>query len=440
MQIAPRLPVVFDAATQTKQMRDLSRIHIDLMNHRETCLFGGVIMRGDNTIVYDGSIPTACTDGKNKWYGAEFTFDLPTVQQQRGLVLHENLHDALLHAFRDADLRKKDAGLYNAACDYVINDIILSMPRDFIDLPEGRLHDDKFKGWDVRKVFTYLYEECEPEEPEDGDGDDGDDGDEGGSGGTPKPGKPGKVRDKKTGETFDTDTGDEHDFDRADSMTPEEIKQEAKEVADALQEGVQIAGLKGGNVPRAIHDSLTAKVDWKEQLRDFVCEVCKGRDDYTWRTYNRRRLADDLYVPSTESETVGELVIAIDTSGSISNSDIARVASELHKLCEEVQPSMVRVLWWDTEVRGQQAFFSEQYGDIRNLLKPQGGGGTRASCVSEYIVKHKLQPEAVIMLTDGYLEHKVKWDVTVPTLWVLTPRGDTSFVPPKGIVINMDKE
>jgi predicted metal-dependent peptidase len=73
---------------------------------------------------------------------------------------------------------------------------------------------------------------------------------------------------------------------------------------------------------------------------------------------------------------------------------------------------------------------------MRSLLKPSGGGGTRASCVSEYINKKQLKADCVIVFTDGYLESDVKWDVSIPTLWVVTDNKD--WVPPFGKKVFMN--
>jgi predicted metal-dependent peptidase len=89
----------------------------------------------------------------------------------------------------------------------------------------------------------------------------------------------------------------------------------------------------------------------------------------------------------------------------------------------------VRVLWWDTAVHGEQ-IFKDNYADIAKLLKPLGGGGTAVSCVSEYINKNKVKAECVLVFTDGYVESDVKWEITMPTLWMVTQRK--GFEPPVG--------
>jgi len=172
-------------------------------------------------------------------------------------------------------------------------------------------------------------------------------------------------------------------------------------------------------------------------LREFVSSTMRGDEDYTWRKFNRRRLADDLYLPSTHSESVGELVIAIDTSGSIGGQEIAEFASELTSICETVTPERVRVLWWDTIVHGEQVFEPGQFSAIKDLLKPQGGGGTRAGCVSQYINENNVNADCVVVFTDGHIESDVAWSISSPTLWMVTRKR--TFVPPSGSVVQVTK-
>jgi predicted metal-dependent peptidase len=95
----------------------------------------------------------------------------------------------------------------------------------------------------------------------------------------------------------------------------------------------------------------------------------------------------------------------------------------------------VRVLWWDTEVHGEQVF-EDNYQNISKLLKPVGGGGTHVSCVSQYIKDNNIKAEAVIVFTDGYVETDITWDISTPTLWVVTE--NRHFKPPFGKLVKYE--
>ena len=171
-------------------------------------------------------------------------------------------------------------------------------------------------------------------------------------------------------------------------------------------------------------------------MRDFVTSSCKGKDEFTWRKFNRRLLPSDIYLPTVESETIGEVVVAIDTSGSIGERELNEFAGELMSICEAVEPEAVRVLWWDTKVHGEQKFKPDSYASLGSMLKPQGGGGTTVSCVPKYINKHGIKAECVIVFTDGYVESDVEWDISTPTLWLVTE--NKGWTPPAGKVVKFD--
>ena len=88
------------------------------------------------------------------------------------------------------------------------------------------------------------------------------------------------------------------------------------------------------------------------------------------------------------------------------------------------------VMWWDTQVHGVQILDSAMYADLRNVLKPQGGGGTRVSCVNDYISREGITADCCVVFTDGYVEDQVQWDISIPTLWLITM--SRSFTPPVG--------
>ena len=378
----------------------LKKAHIALIKHPETCLYGGVILMGESGVIDEkGKCPTAYTDGYNKRYGRDFMSELSD-QEIRGVVLHENLHVLLKHIPRHRDLSKENARLANIAMDYVVNDIIIEIGKkhqNFIALPSGCFYDPMFHGWSVRRVYDYLKKECE-----------------GGKGG----GRP--------QESFDN-----HDDANVEGMTPEQIEGVSKEIDEAIHQGGILAGKFGAKIPRVIKDLMQPDIDWREVLQDFWSSHVRGADEFTWRRFNKGRLADDYYLPSAINETIGEVILAIDTSGSINNDDIAKVAARIKELCETLPPERIRILWWDTQVHGEQVF-SENYDGIVAMLKPMGGGGTRAGCVSDYIVKNGLNADCLIVFTDGHVEDPVEWATSIPPIWIIKEGGNETFMPPVG--------
>lgn len=395
----------------------MKKNHIALMRHPETALYSGVIMAGESHV--SDEMFTAYTDGLNKKYSARFIEKLSD-EELRGLILHENLHVALMHIPRHKDLMKENSMLANVAMDIVVNNIINRLSdKKLCKLPEGGIFDPKYDGWSVREIYNDLKKQNPP--------------DDGGSGGNGS----GEGEVIVNGRTFSTEGSDEHDASGAEGKTPEQLKELEEHVNRALREGGMLAGRLGTKVPREIEQSLVSPVDWRKELQEYIKTSVRGADELTWRKFNRSLLANDILAPSVESETITEVVFAVDTSGSIGSEDLAAVATQIAAACETCRPEKVRVLWWDTHVHGEQVF-TDDYDNIRSLLKPQGGGGTQVSCVSEYIIKNKLTPDCMVILTDGYLEDNIQWNTTVDTLWLV--KGNNRFVPPSGKKLNIEGE
>ena len=178
-------------------------------------------------------------------------------------------------------------------------------------------------------------------------------------------------------------------------------------------------------------DLLAPKVDWRKALRDFITETCSGRDESSWSRPNRRFLADDVYMPTMMGTTMRELVVGFDTSGSVFNSpEVTRFVTEIATIIEQVKPSKVHVIYWDTGIAGHQTFEDGQFA-VQDL-KIKGGGGTDGAVLFDYLRKQKLKPDAIVQFTDGYVGSWGKTDV--PTLWVIT----TDIKAPWGTTIQLE--
>jgi predicted metal-dependent peptidase len=220
------------------------------------------------------------------------------------------------------------------ACDYVINLMITDENRDmFAVMPkdaEGNnigLLDEKFRNMDTAQVYKILKQEQERKVVA------------------------GKVTKRVEGGSSETGAGlDEHDWEGAQEMSADEQRELAQEIDQAIRQGALTAGKVGSGGNRAIDQLLQPEVNWREVLREFITETCRGNDDSTWRQPSRRHLAMGMLRPSGITERVGELVIAIDTSGSIGQHELTKCLSEIKGVCDTVRPESVRILYWDTKV------------------------------------------------------------------------------------------
>jgi predicted metal-dependent peptidase len=399
----------------------IERCHVQLMKHKNFALFSGLFMIGKVSV--DDKTPTACTNGLDVRYGRAFV-DRLNDKQLAFLILHENMHKAYRHLVVWEKLNKKNSTLANMACDYVINLQIrdydpnqydTEMPTDDDGEVMG-LIDEKYRGMDAHEVFLLLEKEKGSDYgkgknkikvmmagDDDGDGYGDDDGD-----GAP-------------------DGFDDHDWDGAQELSKDEQDEVAKEIEQALRQGSILVGKMGGNVSRNIGEMLTPKIDWKEALRDFVKSMTQGKDQSSWRRLHKRYLAADLIMPSSYSEKVGGIAIAIDTSGSIGSEELNQFLSEVKSICEEVSPEVIDLLYWDTHVASRETYTENELAGLTESTKPAGGGGTEPACVPKYMNKHNIKPECLIMLTDGYIgrQDPSNWTLSTPVLWCI--KGNSNF-------------
>jgi predicted metal-dependent peptidase len=388
----------------------IEKVHVKLMRHRNFCLFSGLFMVGKVTV--DETTPTARTNGVNVNYGRAFVDSL-TDKQLAFLILHENMHKAYRHLVVWDKLWKKNAQLANMACDYVINLQIfdydpqgheVEMPTDANGEALG-LIDEQYRGMDAHQVFLLLEKQQHKQK---GGGNAQGSGDESSEG--------------KGGQGMD-----DHDWENAQEGTPQEQEQIAKDIEGALRQGAILAGKMGGNVSRDINELLTPKVNWKDALRDFVKTSTQGKDQTTWRRLHKRYIGMDIIMPSTYDEKVGSIVVAVDTSGSIGQAELAQFLGEVKSICDEVSPEKIDLLYWDTNVAGHETYMGAELASLTETTQAKGGGGTSPECVPNYMKEKRLEPECVIMLTDGYIgrQDPNDWQIGKPIMWCI--KGNKHF-------------
>lgn len=412
----------------------IERTHVKLMQSQKFCLFSGVFMVGKVEVT--DAIPTATTNGRDVLYGREFVEKLND-KQLAFLVIHEAMHKAYRHLTVWANLAKTDRKLANIAMDYVINLQIkdadpyeeeVAMPRDPQTGKLLGLIDNKYRGMDTMQVYLKLKEESQSGG---GNGQGQDDGSSS-SRGTPQ-GNPGGSSTNSNGDPNADSNFDEHDWDGAQDMTQEEEEELGREIDAALREGSMLAGRMKGNVSREIDQLLHPKVDWREALRDFIKLATKGGDQSTWRRPNRRYLGVDIVMPSAENRKAELFVLGIDTSGSIGHRELAQFLGEVKSICEEISPETIELLYWDAHVAARETYRGSEVAELVETTKPAGGGGTQPGCVPAYLIEERINPQCIIMLTDGYFgsDGCGNWaGVDAPVLWCV--KGKRDFVPSVG--------
>ena len=407
--------------TELTPQQRLDKAVTDIMAHDRYIALAGVMMIGTRkTCPIE---PTARTNGRDEVYG-ETMINAITEENLRYLVLHEvEGHKLHRHLTTWAHLFEIDAECANKAADYYTNLMLNDENKNdgFAVMPTGEyagLVDEKYRGMDTAQIFNDLYEKKQEQEKkkggESGDGD-GESGD---------------------GESGDGPQGfDEHDWEGAKEMSEPEKRTLDAEVERAVRQGAITAGKVGGvGGLLCINKLLKPKIDPKELLREFVTQTCVGKDDATWRRPNRRKLAMGLLAPSGISEKVGELVFAIDTSGScMGAAEMTKFLSIAKQIAETTSPTTIRIIYWGTSIGGDElyGFGGKPIETMVESMKPRSTGGTRISCLTEYMKEKKVEAQAVVVLTDGYLGGDWgKWDK--PVLWLITSDNSSSTRPDVG--------
>ena len=375
----------------------VSKAVYDIVNNPKYVALAGVIMIGERTV--SDTVPTACTNGRDEIYGRAFVEELND-PELRFLMLHEVYHKLYKHLTTWEWMYKQNPTLANIACDHVINIKISDDNTDgWAVMPANGCRDYKYRGWDEARVFKDL---CENDSSDDDDGGDRPDGPSG---------------------------FDEHDWEGAQELTDDEKRELARDIDEAIRQGAMVAGKVGDGSERdRFGELLEPQINWREVLREFIQNTCAGSDYSTWSRPNRRYVSSGYYMPSGISDQVGELVIAIDTSGSIGQTELTLFMSEIRQICQSLMPERIRVLYWDTKVRGNETYDTHELDELPKTTKPVGGGGTSVECVPNYIRDNNINPQACVVLTDGYVFGSWgQWDC--PVLWCIldnkTAKPDT---------------
>lgn len=405
----------------------LELVHVSLMREKTFAFFAGLFMVGKTTIV-DAPI-TAATNGRDTIYGREFVDGL-TDKELAFLVLHENMHKCYRHLTTWRGLYEKNSSLANVACDHVINIQLRDMDPygKFVTMPvykDGPMigknmgcFDERFRGMDAKQVFDILEKECD-----------------GKSGGNEKTDG---VSDSSGGHGNNQGGLDDHDWEGAKQLSADEQKQLAQDIEGALRQGGIYAGKVGGDMLREVKEMIEPKVDWRDVLRRFIRVSLKDRDQPSWRRAHRNYLWQDVILPAIMGKRMKHLVVMFDTSGSIQGEMLSLFMGELNKVISSVNPDQIDVLYWDTEVAGHETYKGGDKKDLVHRTKPRGGGGTDPDCLPPYIAQKGLNPDAFIVLTDGYMSSDSrKWAaISKPVLWCII--GNTNFQVPKGQVVNVN--
>ena len=174
--------------------------------------------------------------------------------------------------------------------------------------------------------------------------------------------------------------------------------------------GGKRAGSVPGEVERYVESLLSPKIPWYRVLRSFMTKMAKT--DWTWRRPNRRFFPKHI-LPTQYSEKVCDIVVAVDSSGSVDDHQFAHFVCETESIIKGMRPDLLTFIQFDTKIISDDPI--KRLADL-GKIEFTGRGGTNINPVMLWAAEKK--PAVMIVFTDGYFS-KSKIDPKVPIIWVI---------------------
>lgn len=325
-------------------------------------------------MIFTDKVPLAAVDSRAQIYINPERIEQLTVGQIVHLLSHEVGHVMFQHAGRAGS---RDHKRWNKATDAVINDILVDS--NVGEIIEGGVYIPGSRDKTAEQVYDEMPE---------------DDG-EGGGGG------PGGI-----GEDLIHD---------GQSMSDEEKSTLDAQIKTEIAQAAQAAKMQGklpSSLEKLIAELLYPETPWYEILERHMVSLVKG--EYSWARPNRRY---EQYLPSIgKTPQMGEMVVQVDVSGSITHRELAYYNGHLARIVELVSPERVHVLYTDTRVAKHEVFECGE--EVR--LQFYSGGGTDMEAGFEYVDNQGISPDVFVCLTDGYTSFDPAKAPSYPVIWCIS--------------------
>lgn len=375
--------------------------------------FYGVFLSGLNKRGND-KIPTACVTSNNINFELHVNeeFFLKLCKETRvGVLKHEMLHIVFFHL--ENFTRFPNKRLANIAMDLEINQYIENKWKgeDWMGLEYNK---DLFVQYNLKpkqgsKYYYDILQKALDENPnQDGGGSGEGDQSQGNSDGNSNdPHK--ELRDLVNG----PGTLDAHDlWKEFEKLSDAEKKLIQKQIDHRLKSVAE--GMKGspGNIPGELKEYIDKLfqtedpvLDWKAYLRRFA-----SRSSTTYTKKSRRKASKRFSgAAGIKIKNRNNTCVAIDTSGSVSQSELVEFFNELVHMHKT--GTQITIIECDTSIGRIYDF------DPKKPFEVTGRGGTDFEPVFDYIRKQGSHFSNLIYLTDGEA-WAPETKIFQPTLWV----------------------
>lgn len=185
---------------------------------------------------------------------------------------------------------------------------------------------------------------------------------------------------------------------------------------------------------RELDALLNPKIDWRKRLYQFITKDLPV--NFTMARPGRRTFANGYYCPSIIKENL-EIVVGVDTSGSISEKEFTEFMNEVIGIANGFSQIKMRVIAWADSVL-EEDDIEVTRGNMERLLKykPKNTGGTTMKEFTKYVMQKNYRSPITIILTDGFIEEKPG----VPPgkiMFVLSSNGDDKIIKNYGEVCKL---
>jgi len=367
----------------TNNLTTIDKLYIKVFLSKNGGLLGSIL--SSLKIEMKDDLPTLARVFEDRMELHIERFPLLNQAQQTTVLLHELWHIALLHIPRGIG---KYSNVWNRACDVRINNDLIKAGHS---MPEGK--DEWVSDPDVDEP-TKLSEE--------------------------------ELYELYLQETSEEERGSPNSL---DDSTQEEHNQH---IALAQRALLNCSGSTQDDVTASIRkhiDSLTHKpLPWYQILYEHLQDSLVY--EVTWTRPNRRYLALDVYLPARERlpNSIEHLAIYIDTSGSVSDSDVAIFTREIKSIVDTLAINRCSIHSFNTSI--EQSFELQDDPELNELM---GYGGTNLQCAVDHMVT--INPDVAVVFSDLDDTPPESIEGLPPIFWVKTPTQWPCCTPTFGKVI-----
>jgi predicted metal-dependent peptidase len=377
---------------------------------------------------------SVATDAKTLYYNPDYINEI-SLEQTQFILAHEALHCALSHFSRRQHRIKHR---WDLACDLAINPILVN---DGLKPTPEALYDSQYDGMTAEEIYPtiddlddretedqHVYDneqqsqqnsESESDQASRGKGDRNEQ--KQGSGGE-------QESDQDNNQAGDSQSAQVDEHAGGGAAQPSPLTEDEKDtlsvqwqqrMAGAAQQALQ-AGKMGESLRRLIDHLLQPQLPWRMLLARYMTGI--ARDDYSFQRPSRRE--GSAILPSLRSTQI-DVVIVLDTSGSIGQAEIEEFVSEIDAIKGQMR-ARITLLACDDKISPAAPWLFEPWDTFEVPENLAGGGGTDFRPAFDYVRQLGKEPDLLVYFTDAeglFPEQEVHF----PVIWLVKGRAKTPW-------------